>query len=210
MNAAEQGMAIYLGEDRLAFLQTVTVGIAGAGGLGSNCAMHLVRSGFRRFVIVDFDRVDESNLNRQAFRLDQVGRNKAIALGANMREINPDVEVEVRTVRLAPENAEAVFMGCDVVVEALDVPRFKAMMVETFVDSDVLLVAASGIGGTGNADSIVTRQVRENFYLIGDMETECCVENPPYSPRVGVAAAKQADVVLSHYLNEFDKLHGEE
>ena len=205
MNAAERGMAAYLGGERLAFLQTVTVGIAGAGGLGSNCAMHLVRSGFKRFVIADFDRVEESNLNRQAFRLDQLGAEKVTALAENMRGVNPDAVVETHAVRLTPENVAGVFAGCDAVVEALDEPQAKAMLAETFAPAGVLLVAASGMGGAGDADRIVTRRVRENFYLVGDMETECNGDNPPFSPRVGVAAAKQADVVLAHFLEEFEK-----
>ena len=205
MNTAEQGMAAYLGEERLRFLQTVTVGIAGAGGLGSNCAMHLVRSGFKRFVIADHDRVEPSNLNRQAFRLDQVGEDKVVALAGNMRGVNPDTAVEECALSLTPENVIGVFAGCDVVVEALDEPKAKAMVAETFAPMGVLLVAASGMGGAGNADGIVTRRVRKNFYLVGDMETECGGENPPFSPRVGVAAAKQADVVLAHFLAEFEK-----
>jgi sulfur carrier protein ThiS adenylyltransferase len=205
MNRAEQGMAVYLGEERLKFLQAVTVGIAGAGGLGSNCAMHLVRSGFRRFVIADHDRVEPSNLNRQAFRLDQVGEDKVAALAENMRGVNPEAAVEMHVLRLTPENVAEVFAECDVVVEALDDARAKAMVVEAFAPTAVLLVAASGMGGAGNADDIVTRKVRKNLYLVGDMETECGAENPPFSPRVGVAAAKQADVVLAHFLAEFNK-----
>lgn len=200
MNLTEQGIAVYLGEEELLFLQKVTVGIAGAGGLGSNCAMHLVRSGFKRFVLVDFDEVEESNLNRQCFRLDQVGQPKVEALAENMRTVNPDLDLELQNLRLTKDNMGAAFTGCDVVVEALDGPLFKKAVVETFLPTDKLVVAVSGIGGTGDADAIVTRKVRDNCYLIGDMETECSHEFPPFSPKVAVAAAKQADVVLSYYL----------
>jgi len=203
MNQTEHGLAIYLGEERLAYLQTVTVGIAGAGGLGSNCAMHLVRSGFKRFVVADFDRVDESNLNRQAYRLDQVGQLKVVALSKNMLAVNPELDLDLRTVNVTPDNMSAIFMDCDVVVEAFDEPLFKKALVEEFLPTDKLVVAASGIGGTGNADAIRTRKVRDNFYMIGDMETECSMDNPPLSPKVAVAAAKQADVVLNHYLEKF-------
>ena len=203
MNRAEQGIALYLGEERLKYLQTITVGIAGAGGLGSNCAMNLVRSGFKRFVLVDFDRVEEANLNRQAYRLDQVGRFKVMALSDNLLAVNPDLELDVRTTTVVPDNMEAVFMDCDVVVEAFDDPVVKKALVENFLASDKLIVAASGIGGTGNTDAMITRKVRDNFYMIGDMETECSMENPPYSPKVTIAAAKQADVVLSYYLEKY-------
>ncbi len=176
MNEMERGVAIYLGEEALNHLQSLTVGIAGAGGLGSNCAMNLVRCGFRKFVLADFDRVEKSNLNRQAFTLDQVGKLKVVALAGNMKSVNPDLEIELVSTDLNPENMDAVFMNCDAVVEALDVSVFKRAVVEAYLPSGKLVVAASGIGGTGDADAIVTRRVRDNFYMIGDMETECCAE----------------------------------
>jgi len=208
VNLAERGMAEYLGPERLARLQALTVGIAGAGGLGSNCAMHLVRSGFRRFVIADFDVVEPSNLNRQAYRLDQVGQHKVDALAANLRQVNPEAEVEAHRVRLAPDNLRELFAGCDAVVEALDDAAAKAMVAEAYWSGDVLLVAASGMGGAGDADALVTRKLRDNVWLVGDGETPCDASHPPFSPRVGVAAAKQADVVLSHFLNRIDKEGG--
>jgi len=203
MNAVERGIAVYLGEELLRRLQGVTVGIAGAGGLGSNCAMLLVRSGFKRFVLADFDRVDTSNLNRQAYGADQVGQLKVTALSRNMRAVNPDMSIDLNTVRVTPDNVTAVFAGCDVVVEAFDDPLCKRALVEGLLPTGVLVVAASGIGGHGNADAVVTRQVRENFILIGDMETECSMEHPPLGPRVALAAAKQADAVLDHFLKKF-------
>ncbi|WP_285905460.1 sulfur carrier protein ThiS adenylyltransferase ThiF [Pseudodesulfovibrio pelocollis] len=208
MNATEQGIAVYLGAARLRHLQGVTVGIAGAGGLGSNCAMLLVRSGFKRFVLADFDRVDASNLNRQVYDADQIGQLKVTALSRTMLAVNPDLSIDLRTVRVTPDNAAAVFAGCDTVVEAFDDPQCKRALVETLLPTGVLLVAASGIGGHGNADAVTTRRVRDNFILIGDMETECSAEHPPLAPRVALAAAKQADVVLSHFLNTFKRQGG--
>lgn len=204
MNAAEQGIAVYLGEARLRHLQSVTVGIAGAGGLGSNCAMLLVRSGFKRFVVVDFDRVDGSNLNRQAYGADQIGQHKVAALARNLLAVNPDLVIDQRTVRVTPDNMETMFAGCDAVIEAFDDPQCKRGLVEALVPTGMLVVAASGIGGHGDADAIVTRRVRSNLIVIGDMETECSMEHPPFAPRVALAAAKQADAVLSHFLNTFN------
>lgn len=208
MNATEKGLAVYLGEERLRFLQSVTVGIAGAGGLGSNCAMHLVRSGFRKFVLLDYDRIDASNLNRQAFTHDQIGQLKVMALARNMQAVNPDLVLDVRTVALTAENVDAIFMDCDVVIEALDDPAYKKMLVEAYLQSDKLVVTASGIGGCGDMNSVITRKVRDNFYMIGDMETECGHDNPPLSPKVAVAAAMQADVVLNYYFKLFEEQGG--
>lgn len=200
MNRMEQGVAVYLGKERLKRLQAVTVGVAGAGGLGSNCAMFLVRSGFKRFVIVDHDTVDASNLNRQLYDLDQLGEPKVEALARNLRAVNPDLELELKETVATPDTIRELFAGCDVVVECFDDPVCKKTLVEALLQTDILVVAASGIGGTGDSDAIVTRRVRDNFYVVGDMKTECSMKKPPLAPKVILAAAKQADVVLSHYL----------
>ncbi|WP_415714523.1 sulfur carrier protein ThiS adenylyltransferase ThiF [Maridesulfovibrio sp.] len=203
MNRAEQGIAKYLGKDLLRQLQRIRIGIAGAGGLGSNCAMHLVRSGFRQFVLADFDRIEESNLNRQFYFMEQTGKSKVEALCDNLQSINPDLDITAHVKEVSRENIHDLFDGCDVIIEAFDDAAAKKALVETFLPTGKLLVTASGMGGTGNSDEIKTRKVRDNFYIVGDMKTECNAETPPFSPRVAICAAKQADIVLSHYLNKF-------
>ncbi len=204
MNPTEKGIAKYLGEKRLRYLQTIKIGIAGAGGLGSNCAMHLLRCGFKIFTIADFDHVEESNLNRQQYRMEQLDKHKVVALCENMIAVNPDVICQSLVTKVTTENVDEIFGQCDVIIEAFDDATAKKALVEKYMNSDKLLVCASGMGGAGNTDEMITRKVRDNFYIVGDMKTECNAENPPFSPRVGIAAAKQADVVLSYYLNKFD------
>ncbi|WP_027722101.1 sulfur carrier protein ThiS adenylyltransferase ThiF [Maridesulfovibrio zosterae] len=204
MNQTETGIAAYLGRDRLRFLQQICIGIAGAGGLGSNCAMHLVRCGFKKFVLVDFDRIEESNLNRQFYRMDQLGKFKVDALSNNLLEINPDLDITILHETVNSGNMIGIFNDCDVVVEAFDAAGIKKALVETFLPTEKLLITASGMGGTGNADELITRKIRNNFYMIGDMKTECNAKNPPFSPKVGIAAAKQADVILAYYLNKYE------
>ena len=203
MNSVEEGLAAYLGQERIAWLQTLRVGIAGCGGLGSNCAMHLVRSGFKRFVLVDFDRVEVSNLNRQAFFGSQVGQFKAEALAANMRAVNPDLEIDIYIERVDVARVKYLFGDCDAVVEAFDRAPAKKRLVEALLPLGTMVVSASGIGGCGDGDALVTRKVRDNFYLVGDGVTECNLDTPPLSPRVGIAAAKQADVILAHFLARY-------
>ncbi|WP_319759033.1 sulfur carrier protein ThiS adenylyltransferase ThiF [Maridesulfovibrio sp.] len=203
MNHAEQGIAKYLGEDCLRYLQTVRIGIAGAGGLGSNCAVHLVRSGFKNFVIADFDRIEKSNLNRQFYFINQLGRSKVDALCENLKSINPNLDITTNTTAVTRENVHDIFDGCDVIVEAFDDAAAKKALVESFLPTGKLLITASGMGGAGNSDEIKTRKVRDNFYIVGDMKTECNAETPPFSPRVAICAAKQADIVLDYYLKKF-------
>jgi sulfur carrier protein ThiS adenylyltransferase len=194
------GVRGYLGEENLKKIQNVKVGIAGAGGLGSNCAQHLVRSGFKHLVLVDFDRVDYSNLNRQFYFPDQVGQLKVEALEANLKRINPCLNIRGVPGRLCKENMLQLLGECAVVVEALDDALCKRELVETFIQSNKLLVAASGIAGWGKSDEIRIRQVNDSFYVVGDMVSEAGKECPPVSPRVNIVAAKQADIVLSRVL----------
>lgn len=200
MNNFEKALASTLGEGALAKIQQVKVGIAGAGGLGSNCAQFLVRSGFRNFKIVDFDRVEYSNLNRQFFFLNQVGEQKVEALRKNLLAINPDLHIETVTAKIEQVNIKELFHDCQAVVEALDRPENKKMVAEAYLPSDKLLVAASGLAGWGRSDGIKIHKIKERFFLVGDQVSEVSPDCPPVAPGVVVAAAKQADVVLQYFL----------
>ena len=202
MNLFETGVAHYFGDQRLSRIQAIHVGIAGAGGLGSNCAMNLVRSGFRQFTIIDFDQVEWSNLNRQFFFCAQVGQPKITMLKKNLEAINPDLDLTLHQCRLTPENIHDLLGPCDVVIEAFDDVQDKKLVIDSFITSGKLLISASGIAGWGDSDAIATHQLGPRFYLIGDLTTEASDAYPPVSSRVMIAAAKQADVVLEYVLGK--------
>lgn len=187
----------YLRPDEADALGSACVGIAGAGGLGSNCAVHLVRSGVGRLVIADFDTVNESNLNRQFFFTDQVGRVKVEALRENLLRINPECDIRAVAARLGPENVKEVFDGCSVVVEAFDSAEAKAMIVKAFANGPVPLVTASGLAGWGRSNGIRLRRLGRSIVAVGDGETAVSPETPPFSPRVGIAAAMEANAAIS-------------
>lgn len=196
------GLKTHFTDDQIRRLGSVGVGIAGAGGLGSNVAAHLVRSGIRRLVVADFDHVAPSNLNRQFYFADQVGMQKVGALAINLARINPALEMRALDLRLHAGNVREVFAECRILVEALDDARDKKMMAEAFMADPRLLVCASGIGGWGDSDRIQTRRLRESFYVIGDGESEISATRPPTAAIVGLAAAKQADAVIEKILND--------
>ena len=196
MNPFEQGICRYLGPEELERIGKVRVGIAGAGGLGSNCAWMLTRSGFTDFIIVDHDRVDASNLNRQFYFANQVGMPKVQALRENLLAINPAVTVQALELEITEENVSSLFADCHAVVEAFDQAQAKKMIVEAYLGSGKFFVAASGLAGCGNADRIVTHKMKENFFVVGDLVSQVSLTCPPLSPCVTVAAAKQADLVL--------------
>lgn len=195
-----KGLGRYLDLKSLEILKSARIGIAGAGGLGSNVAAHLVRSGVKNLVIADFDRVEASNLNRQFYFPDQIGMSKVEALAENLRRIAPDLCLNVFGEKLTRDNMGLVFRDCTAMVEAFDDPLFKKMIVEEFMKKKTFLVAASGIGGYGEPESIKIRKIKEGFYIVGDGKTPSDESAPPMSPRVGVAAAMQADLILMYFL----------
>ena len=192
----------YLNERERRILESAVVGIAGAGGLGSNCAMHLVRAGVKKLVIADFDVVGESNLNRQFFFRDQLGRKKVDALAENLRRIEPDLSLDLRDVRLAPDNIDWTFSGCSVIVEAFDSADAKAMLLHALLPLGKPIVSASGIAGWGRSLAIGQRRIGKNLILIGDTSSDVSNGLAPFSPRVGIAAAMEANAVVALLLGE--------
>lgn len=199
MNAFEEGLARYLRPGFLEFLRTIRIGVIGAGGLGSNCAAHLVRSGFADLVLADADTVEPSNLNRQYFTLAQVGTPKAQALRENLLAINPAAGIEAHHLHVDALNMPGLFDTCDAVVEAVDDPRTKKLIIETLAPKKSLLVGASGLGGFGRAGEMRARCLGPHLVIVGDHSTPCAASTPPLSPGVGMAAAMQADVILNHF-----------
>ncbi|MEM4248407.1 MAG: sulfur carrier protein ThiS adenylyltransferase ThiF [Candidatus Nanoarchaeia archaeon] len=203
MNVFEKSLLTYFPEPILRKLGTVSIGIAGAGGLGSNCAMNLVRSGFKKILICDFDKVEIKNLNRQFYFLDQLGKAKVIALSENLKRINPDLNIDARQLRIDAQNAQETFAQCDVIIEAFDCAISKKILFENCAKFAKLYVGASGIAGWGNSDSLVVKKISDRIYIVGDGVSEACKSLPPCSPRVNIAAAKEADIVLNWALTNY-------
>lgn len=178
-------------------LKDKTVGIAGCGGLGSNCAVALARVGVGRLIIADFDKVEIANLNRQYFFTDQVGKAKVVAIQENIQKIDPLIMVEAHEVKLNEQNIPIIFKDCDVIVEAFDGADMKEMIIETILEKmpDRYLVCGSGLAGWGDNDSI-GMTVSGRLYIIGDGKIEVSDEFPPLAPRVGIVANMQANQVL--------------
>ena len=178
-------------------LKTYTIGIAGAGGLGSNCAVALARVGIGKLIISDFDIVSESNLNRQYFFRDQIGQKKVIALKENIKRINPEVEIITNDIKLNEKNIIKIYKNCDVIVEAFDLAEMKKMLIETCLSElpENPVIIGSGMAGWGNNNDIKFRK-NENLYICGDEKSEIAVDNPPLAPRVGIVANMQANTVL--------------
>ncbi len=178
-------------------LRIHTVGIAGCGGLGSNCAVALARIGIGHLVLADFDVVEPGNLNRQYYFLDQVGQKKVQALKSNILRINPSLRIDTYPVMLDPDTIRDIFKKCDVIVEAFDRKEMKHMIAETVLMQmpHIPLVMGSGLAGWGHSELLVVRRSGD-LYVCGDEASETSDQLPPLAPRVGIVANMQANVVL--------------
>ena len=186
------------GEKLQTKFSSVTVAICGLGGLGSNVAISLARAGIGKLILIDFDRVDITNLHRQQYKVNQIGMNKTDALSENLKEIAPYMDLVIHTVRITEENAACLLQGADIICEAFDDAEAKAMITNLVLERmpDKFLVAASGMAGMGSANTIQTRKIMSRFYLCGDGTSDVSESGSLVSSRVMLCAAHQAHTVL--------------
>ena len=180
------------------------VGIAGLGGLGSVVAIALARVGVGKLILVDFDVVEPSNLNRQQYFIHQIGMPKVEALKKNIADINPYVKTESYQERLDRNNVERIFKGAQVVVEAFDHAEEKAMLINAVSEKmpDKYIVAASGVAGYGDNNEIKTVGFSSKIFIAGDQKTAAQPGVGLMAPRVGIVAHHQANTVLRILLGE--------
>ena len=181
----------------LAALRADTVGIAGAGGLGSNVAVSLARAGVGRLIIADFDKIEPSNLNRQQYFVKQIGRRKVEALRENLKKINPFSEYIVHDVKVIRANTGRLFGAADILIEAFDKAGQKGMLINTWLSlyPKKPIIAASGLAGYGKNSKLHTRKIG-SLYVCGDGETECPKGISPMAPRVAIVANMQANLAV--------------
>ena len=185
---------------------SATVTICGLGGLGSNIAVALARAGIGKLLLIDFDRVDITNLHRQQYKANQIGLYKADALAENLVEIAPYTKVKAVTAKITEENFADLLKGADVICEAFDNAEAKAMLVNGVLEQlpDCYLVAASGMAGMDTPNTIRTRKVMGRFYLCGDETNDVADTIGLVAPRVMLCAAHQAHTVLRILAGEYE------
>ena len=194
------------GKELYRAFSSATVAICGLGGLGSNIAIALARAGIGKLILIDFDRVDITNLHRQQYKADQIGMYKTDALADNLCEIAPYIELEAHTERITEDNAVMLLSDADIICEAFDDAECKAMLTNTILSElpDKYLVAASGTAGMGVTNSIRTRRITSRFYLCGDETSEVSENIGLVAPRVALCAAHQAHTVLRILAKQFE------
>lgn len=184
-------------------LKDSVVGIAGAGGLGSNAAVALARAGVGKLIIVDFDKVEETNLNRQYYFRNQIGRVKVEALKENIKKIDESLKIEILNHRLTKDSMYKPFQEADVVIEALDDAEIKTTFIEEILTKlpGKPIVGASGVSGYGHSDRITTKKMG-NLYMCYDEAAKDSEEDVLMAPKVCLMANWQANLALEILLGE--------
>lgn len=179
-------------------------GIAGVGGIGSNVAVNLVRSGITTLKLIDYDKVEASNLNRQFYFQDQIGKAKVEMLAENLLRINPDLQLESETKRLDRGNLQQSYQDCDVIIEGFDDSADKKMFMEVFCGDSRPIVFANGIAGFDLNDIKVRRL--GNCYIVGDFITDCN-DAPLYSHKISFIAARMSQIIIKHLMKSKGEDH---
>ena len=179
-------------------LRNARVAVAGLGGLGSNIAVMLARSGVGELLLVDFDTVDVTNLNRQMYLIPQLGKPKAEALPEILYQINPYLTYCSVCIKVTPDNVKELFSEYPIVCEAFDKPDQKAMLVRELLMQcpETTVVSGNGMAGYADANEIRTCQVMKRLYVCGDQSTDVGNGIGLIAPRVAVCAAHEANKVL--------------
>lgn len=187
-------------------LHNSTIAVCGLGGLGSNIAISLARAGIGRLILIDFDRVDISNLHRQQYKASQIGMYKTDALAENLFEISPYLNITLHTVKITEENLTMLLSDADIICEAFDQAKMKAMLAGGVLEHlpEAYLIAASGMAGLGSANEIKTRKISNRFYLCGDEKSDVADMPGLLSSRVMLCAAHQAHMALRLLAEQFD------
>ena len=194
----QEALNIRHGEDLQNKISAARVAVCGLGGLGSNIAIALARAGVGHLHLIDFDRVDLTNLNRQQYAVGQLGQYKTDALRETLSLVSPYCDVTCDTIQVTEENLPDLLKTEDYVCEAFDRAEAKAMLVSGVLEHfpEKYLVAGSGLAGLGSANTIQTRRVSQRFYLCGDGTSDSSVGLGLVASRVLVCAAHEANMIL--------------
>jgi sulfur carrier protein ThiS adenylyltransferase len=194
------------GEERQRAFLNATVAVCGLGGLGSNIATALTRAGIGKLILIDFDKVDITNLNRQQYKMSQIGMPKTESCLENLRDISPYTEIEIHTIKLTEENIPELLGNADIICEAFDKADQKAMLVNTVLETfpDKYMLSGTGMAGFGSANTIQSRKVFGKFYLCGDEKSDVSDGIGLVASRVMVCAAHEAHMVLRILSGELD------
>lgn len=196
---ARQMVLPEVGEQGQGALAAATVLVVGAGGLGSVVLQLLGAAGAGRLVVVDFDRVEESNLHRQPlYRMQDVGRTKVEAAREALLAANPQITVEARCERVTPANVDGLLAGADLVLDAADNLAISYILSDACLRAGKVLVSASVLGLAGYVGAFcgAAPSYRAVFPQMPARGGSCSTDGV-LGTAVSIIASLQAQITLS-------------
>ncbi len=156
-----------LGKESVRMLQNCTMAVFGIGGVGGSCAEALARCGVGHLILVDFDHIQPSNLNRQVIALHStLGMLKTEALRTRLLDINPDLKIDAYPVLYGPETQDMVPLdNCSAVIDCMDTLAAKLLLTQKAQIADFIFLSAMGAG---------FRQDPLRFRFADSYETKSC------------------------------------
>lgn len=181
------------------------VAVCGLGGLGSNVAISLSRAGVGKLILIDFDKVDISNLHRQQYNVSQLGMYKTEAMKQTLSEIAPYCEIVTHTEKITEDNLSLI-ADCDIVCECFDNAECKSMLVNGVAEQypDKYIISASGMSGLHTGNTIQTKKLGKKLYICGDGMSDVNSDGTLFAPRVMLCAAHQANTTLRIIAGRFE------
>ncbi len=193
------------GADLQQKISSACVAVCGLGGLGSNVAISLARSGVGTLHLIDSDKVDISNLHRQQYRVSQIGMFKTEAMRQILSEIAPYCNVITHTGKLTEDNL-SLLSNSNIVCECFDNAECKAMLVNGVAECypEKCIVCASGMSGLHSSNTIQTKKLGKRLYICGDGMNDVSDDGTLFAPRVMLCAAHQANATLRIIAGKFE------
>lgn len=193
------------GKDLQQKFSLACIAVCGLGGLGSNVAISLARAGVGKLILIDFDKVDISNLHRQQYAVSQLGMYKTDAMKQTLSEIAPYCEIVTHTEKITEDNLSLI-ADCDIVCECFDNAECKSILVNGVAEQypDKYIISASGMSGLHTGNIIQTKKLGKKLYICGDGMSDVDSDGTLFAPRVMLCAAHQANTVLRIIAGKFD------
>ena len=152
-----------LGEDKIESLKDKTILVIGIGGVGGTAVEALARSGFKKFILIDSDKVDVSNLNRQVlFTAEDVGKPKVEVAKKRLLSISSDLVIRTFETKVVPGSLERLGLGkVDFIVDAIDFVEGKLYIYEYALRNKIPFISSLGMGNRIDPEQVFVTKLNK-------------------------------------------------
>lgn len=158
-------LELLLGKENLEILKNKKVLIIGLGGVGGYVVESLVRSGIENITLVDYDKVDITNINRQIIALNSnIGKFKTELFKERILDINPNCKVTIKNIFLTEENIEEIIDDFDFVIDACDTVNTKKAIIKICIKKNIKFISSMGTGNKIDPNKLEIVDIRKTSY----------------------------------------------